>query len=303
MESNGWTRDDLSTEGSGRRYHSHRNSQYFNARALVAETTTEVIYNGSGRTGLAFNVGTGYSGGTAWYKQAGTPKNNTSVWIIAGLDALAGAITAYHFFAHNSGDQIYVVVERTSGVYGYFGFGLFEKYGTLTGGDFMFGSGPGADVSIHKGFGFYQPTYGGLGSPSSTNYSVAAATVDVDAETGWHSSAVTPSIQSNVRRVIDLYHESQITGLYVSPNTLNSVSALQPVILYVFRDSDNTTSSPTTPIGEIPNIFYCSIKSLVPSQQITLGSEDYRVFPFTTKGSSHEDIGNNSGYIGFAIKE
>jgi hypothetical protein len=268
-EANGWTRDDKSSEGTGHRWHAHRGSVYANFRSFIVETlNSEVKFRGASTTGIAFNIGTGYNGATAWYKQVGTPKNAASSWLTSGISAATGAITAYHFFAQNSGDQIYVVLEVSSGSYRYFGFGSAITYGTLTGGTLQFASGCGVRATSEIGIGFYQPAYSGFGEPSSSFYANAMMTVDVDAETGWHcsvgqSQASMPT-QSTPRLLVDKHHISTIAGVLGWPNTLNGVAVLEPVIPMVFRDTTNGLTSPITPIGEIPNIFYCGIRSLVP---------------------------------------
>ena len=43
IEANGWTRDDLSNEGTGRRYHAHRGAQYLNMRAYLNEDPSSEI--------------------------------------------------------------------------------------------------------------------------------------------------------------------------------------------------------------------------------------------------------------------
>lgn len=319
IEANGWTRDSLADEASGRRYHAHRSSQYLNMRAYVNEAPNSEIKNrsASGVYGVALNVGTGYNGATAWYKQAGAPTESTSYWT-AGIIKATGAITAYHFFAHNSGDQIYAVIEYTSGKYQYFGWGQMSKFGTFTGGDFMFGSTEGVKTAFAFGQGLSTPFQMGSSS-SSLNYisvsnygtSVDFTRVDVDSETGWHPSVGTP-YSASIRRVFDINSSLNMCQQYVVPNSVNAVTPLLPIRLHVARTA-GSFSTPNTiqhaPIGELPSFFTCSIAALVPGQQITFGSENYRVFPTFTKGTSYNAFDGsdtstrNAGYYGIAIKE
>ena len=321
IEANGWTRDDLSNEGTGRRYHAHRGSQYLNMRAYLNETpSAEIDQAAAGCYGVAFNIGTGYSGATAWHKQAGAPPFS-SLYLTAGISKATGAINSYHFFAHNSGDQIFAVVEYASGQYQYIGFGLMEKYGTFTGGDFMFGSTEGVRATFSGQCGAPFQAQLPSGSPTSpiaigheSRGVIALATVTVDAESGWHTASAMDSGNSQ-RRIVNINSLPYLHEVLASPNSINGVAALHPMKLYVSRTASsgqhNLSGQNLAPLGEIPNFFPCSIASFTPAQQVTFGATNYRVFPTAAKGltyvsyndGSSTPANRTSGYFGFAIKE
>lgn len=128
LTTQGWTQDDLSTEGAGRRLHTHKNGDYLNVRA--AENEDSLFPNlGSGLFGnlpgygwLA-NLGTGYDGGEPWYNQPGRPlANGSSDGIGVGMRLPSGNVVGYHIF-DDGFDNITVVVEITPGKYQYLGFG------------------------------------------------------------------------------------------------------------------------------------------------------------------------------------
>lgn len=299
IEANGWTRDSLGDEGTGRRYHAHNGSVYVNIRSFNSEAVTTNIQNGSNSTlshSVAFNVGSGYSGASAWYNQAGTPQNSSGVKSTSGIHLVTGAIPAYHFFAHNSGDSIFVVVEYASGVYQRFGFGTLDKYGTYTGGEYMVGTnrGHGTTTSQLADIGFFR---------GATSVIPAFVNVDVDAESGWHYN-VAASYGATRRPIVEYtIHKTISRTGRVMPNTHNGLLVKDPVIACVERST--TSDGIFSPIGELPGVFYTSLANLVPGQQVTFGSEDYRVFPFLSKAATPAAVvsGVSTGWDGFAVKE
>ncbi len=314
IEANGWTRDSLVTEGSGRRYHAHRGSQYVNMRALVNETAPSSSLLADGGTtniyGVSFNIGTGYSGASAWYAQAGVPSNNGGKKRSVGIQNLSAAGT-YHFFAHDSGDRIVVVVEYSSGLYDRFYFGLLEKFGTWTGGDYFGGSRTGLKTIAGESgipFGFFQGNHNGLEQLSGMGNVLALINVDVDAESGWHWNSAA-SFGASRRMIRDTYNIYAFAANGANqPNTTNSLAVFLPVVAFVDRTATSTINSTTvnSPIGYIPEIAYCSLAALVPGQQVVLGSTAYRVFPLFKKNSikAIPSVGSqHSGWYGFAVAE
>jgi hypothetical protein len=313
IEANGWTRDDLSNEGSGRRYHAHRGTQYLNMRGLVNESAPSgaVIMDGGGVNihGVSFNIGTGYSGASPWYSQAGIPLNSGGGPRSAGIQGLSAAGT-YHFFAHNSGDQIMAVVEYASGYYDRFYFGLLSKYGAWTGGDYFGASRTGIQSSAFLTtvpFGFLRGSHGGAEAGSGMGGIYGLVKVDVDAETGWHWSP-TANYGAARRTLRDFNNINAFAaGNAIQPNTTNSLAVMFPVIVYVNRTTTDATTTSASPIGELPKVFYINLANLVPGQQITLGSTDYRVFPMWKKNATRAipatGLTGHSGWYGFAVEE
>lgn len=304
IEANGWTRDTLADDGSGRRYHAHRGLQYLNMRGYVNEAPGANFDSAtsSGVYSVAFNIGTAYSGATTWYNQTGVPIGTSTTYGCAGMTLTSGAITAYHFFAHNSGDQVYAVIERASGFYTYLGFGLLTKYGSFTGGDIFFGGQSGVTASTDGGFAF-------LGWTSySSGQSKGYVKVDVDSQAGWHWGAG-ESYQgrdTTLRYVRDDTHGSLYT-IGQQPNTHNGLSVVRPVKVRVEREATHLSTTALSPIGEIPNIgTFVIADSIVPGQQVTYGSENYRVFPYFAKDTNvgyTQRQTTHSGREGWAIKE
>lgn len=135
----GWTQNMSQAEGSGWRAHLKKGSFYVNFRALQGET------GGGITTGycLAMNAGEFFNNGTGWYQQAGVPvQSGTSTPVGVAIPFVAaGPYNAPYFVMTDESDNVFVVVERTAGVFGHLGFGpSFTKAGTVTGGWWFVGT-------------------------------------------------------------------------------------------------------------------------------------------------------------------
>jgi hypothetical protein len=323
IEANGWTRDSLAADGTGKRYHAHRGTTYVNMRSLVAEAPASAIAGSpSAMTGLAYNVGTGYSAGSSWYNQAGVPLDTLSEPIVCGMSNIPGSLPSYHFFAHNSGDNILIVVEWTAGFFQFIGFGTLSKIGTYTGGEYFFGSTSGisdiANGRWNASLGVHVTSAASLiGGHSSNQYpSFGFVKVNVDSETGWHFGDGVMQLNLPTARKVRSNLVGFTTLLAGQPNTLNGLAVLSPVIVSVFRDTSNVSgTSPISVIGEVPKIFYIDITNLTPKDQLAVGAVNYRVFPFVSKGlrssglptvTGTSGVNTNtfdSGCWGFAVAE
>lgn len=317
-EANGWTTDSSIVDGLGRRWHAHNGTVYVNMRAYVAETPdvsiAKAASGASTATSIAMNVGTGYSGAASWFAQPGVCIGLAPPYqyITAGANGLTSAIPAYHFFAQNSGESILCVIEYLSGYYQMWGFGTLNKFGAYTGGEYYFGSLPGvADTIVitpntqMPGTGFFP---GGAQSLTADSYAASFIKADVDSETGWHASnkLTTGQISPHTRRCVADNRDRFVVTLAIQPNTMNSRSIMMPVVAYMQRDTNNNTATLLSPLGELPETFWIDMTLLTPAQQIVLGSDEYRVFPFFHKnaGALYPSVADgHSGRYGFAVKE
>lgn len=312
LASNGWTTDSFATEGSGKRLHAHLGSVYVNMRAYVAETPSTDILRPGGVVGactsLAMNIGTA-TGATDWFAQTGVPQTSTPKYLTAGINGVTGAIPNYHFFAHNSGANILAVIEYASGYFQFLGFGTLSKYGAYTGGTYFFGSRSGVSDQIATfrvpGVGFfsqYDPS-----SDVSVEHTPSFVSLTVDAETGWHWSDSYPLGRDATMRYIRDNQARFQTTVGIQPNSLNDLAVMMPTVVYVERNTARGSSSTLSPIGELPHVHRIVVTHLTPGQQITLGSDDYRVFPFFHKNVAEAlpsiTSGGHSSTWGFAVRE
>lgn len=316
LTANGWTQDSSVADGAGWRLHVHKGTVYANFRAAVNEGTVSLFddYYSTPWSGIAFYLGDGYSSGSTWKNQSGSPKNFTTPTrtVGAGMVLPQGAITGYHFFADATGDNISVVVEKSASVFTYMVWGTsMQKLGTWTGGPYFCGGTCGNYLSWTQngaapGYAYSAGCPGSYGNPgnSTSTYTSTYVKIDVDAFTGkWVSIAPTttgsqgytgkrgsscvpwtataslaPSYSAMIKRLT-----SQLTGQ----------SLMLPIRLLVNRDAGGNSF-----IGSLPNIFITNacLKGFTPGALYNWGTDQYRVFPGPT------DTVPNSNY-GYAIKQ
>lgn len=307
LTTQGWTIDANAVDGSGKRVHAHKGSDYINLRSAINET----IFSGLGGNagyGIGLYMGTGYSGAAAWNAQAGGPIRQGASDVVGAFMLLpSGAISAYHFF-DDGADNIVVVVERSGGLFTHMGWGpSLVKSGTWTGGAYFFGAlkgkegTPSAAVMGDASRGAGCPgAILGLYNVNSTLIDGHALFVraDVDSFTGkWIacSGPVTDSDEgytgkfgstgieyNNASELFPLdfpsYSRLVIAGRGIS--AFNSQSPMLPVVVYVQRDAGGYSR-----LGQIPNIRSCSASpdgGVANASLITVGAQTFMVFPLFT---------------------
>lgn len=298
----GWTSDSVAVDGTGKRAHLHKGSDYVNMRSHVAEAIWPNVQTTPVSTGIGIYMGTGYSGAAAWSLQAGAPKaSGTSDTVGATMRMLSGAITAYHFFDDGS-DNVIAVVERSGGLFTHMGFGRsLTKAGTWTGGPYFFSSHAGkyggtATIIMGDDNSSAAPPFG-LCQPFNTNSTLqlgAAAFVraDVDAFTGkwidFSMTATTPTdgytgkrgfsgidystTLANLPTEIPSY--SKLLTHIVS--AFNAQALMLPIRLFVERDAGGWST-----LGDHPNVFVCAaVEGGFAAASIqTIDGHNYMVFP------------------------
>src|ERR1044072_636249 len=134
----------------------------------------------------------------------------------------------------------------------------------------MVGSGEGVNDNTFNGFASHQAmsffgiNLGGLSSVSFAGNGLIK--VDVDAETGWHSSI---SNLSNARLITGIDSAIFYPAHGIQPNTLNALHVFRRVQPMVQRATSGTI--PLSFLGEMPGVRTCTLQNLVPGQQVTLG--------------------------------
>lgn len=123
----GWTTDASSADGLGWKAHLHKGAIYANFRAAYNERIWPDDPSGNldrvAGYGIGFYLGSGYSGASAWHKQAGRPTRfSDGSTLGAGMNLPSGSIAAYHFF-DNGEDHITLVVEKSPGIFVVIGWG------------------------------------------------------------------------------------------------------------------------------------------------------------------------------------
>jgi hypothetical protein len=298
---NGWTQDMSQADGTGWRLHAHKGVVYINLKTainttLAAEYFADQYSRNAGYGALMLYGGTGFASGTNWRDQAGAPKNATTPanTIGAGMVLPQGAIAGYHFFADSTGDNIVVVVEKTSGIFAHCGWGTsLNKLGTWTGGPYFFGSTAGYAISynqaaLNPGFAYSAETPGISGDPRDVSYSTTFIRADVDAFTGkWIGVGSTTTgyagYTGKVGRSIVPVNDGTLNGLPSYSDYYNRLtskmtgqSLMLPVRLLVDRDTGGSSF-----VGSLPNIFLCNAwdKGYTAAAEYLWGTDTYMVFP------------------------
>lgn len=296
---NGWTQNYFGarTSGSGQALQLTKGTQYvtFIADTGTGSTSDPGPYFGA----YSHNV---YSAGNGTENQA-----QGSLKCLA--NGMSGPYVAYHFMtgAERGADYLYVIVEVTSGIFKHAGVGKLISLGALTTGMFAFGcrwsystasnvisnatyrdhawpfdsvenglrAGPGTQVRADSdgvtprwydsaGNGTYGNRFGGgVRSPGTSTAGTQRGTVYAPAAAG----------------------ASGVTG-----RTL-----LIPAWLYGER-----TSNLSSPLGFPPHLRWVSLDYLNPGDILTLGSDQWKVFPVIRKNGGTGQV--NSGTYGYAYK-
>jgi hypothetical protein len=258
---------------------------------------------------IALYGGTGYSGASDWRSQMGAPKGYGGTDTVGtGMPLPSGSISSYHFLADAAGDNIVVVVEKTSGIFGHMFWGTsLSKLGTWTGGAYFGACMDGWLCSMDNS----STSYPGCGVSSFCpgtlqNQQATYVKANVDAFTSkwigigaaeWASGGYTgKNGGSNVTEMLNAVPGGLDLAYLIDRGTSNLTgqSLLFPITLSAARDTVGYSL-----LGSIPNIFLTNAcnKGFAQKGIYQWGSDDYMVFPGSTIS-----IPLSKNY-GFAIKK
>jgi len=322
---NSWATDNTTYEswsgldGSGKRLHIQKTAgdstvMYFNLRSTVRGIPFEDHYGSATQqggkyygeiTGLAINGSTGYSGANTWDKQPGYMQSTGGSWGAAITELSTTSIPAYYFY--QDGDTVVVCVEYQSGKFQWISFGLLEKQGSYTGGQFVAASLNGYRPS-------YQLLYEGtdmtkffcLNSENSgEEYGNGAVYHNADSITAWRASGalgsktetyafemIFPGLTPN-GAVYAPRDWNTINSFFISraPNHYNGLAPMVPIYILGKRTSGNYSLLGWPKSIRMLNCYYYD-----PAEEYTLGSDVWMVFP----GHSKSDA---DARMGFAVKK
>lgn len=231
--------------------------------------------------------------------------------------------TAYHFFEGTgaSGPYCYIAVEITPGQYRHFGFGVLDKTGAgaWTGGDFFFGtvwtlfstSGnqPGTiDSYPFDDFGQGELSIFGNGGIHASCYvrgTFPGSTAGWGAVTTASSYGTGAKIRSGAIARVP-YNSGGVVGgspsyslMRMGPVTGPNVTPLIRAHCFVDRGSQFSSY-----IGEPPNFRHVDMTLFNPGDEVTLGSETWKVFPIIRKNlTTPSGTAAASGKFGIAYRK
>jgi hypothetical protein len=291
--------------GTGKRLHVQRTAtdgtvMYFNLRSVNRGVIFGNYYNStlkvSGKyyseiTGIGINGSTGYGGALAWDLQTGGPTNGSGASVGACITEISvSTIPAYYFF--ETGDTVVVVVEYETNKFQFITFGCLEKSGTYTGGQFYFAS----QCSYYATYRMladldYSERLVFLANLSLSQYGAGAVYHNADSVAGWRFLGAAGNSTSGYAGFIQgpaIGPYQSPTGAYSiclgayaytrSPNELNALAVLGQALLMTKR-ADGKFSF----IGYPTGIRLCNVEFYAPAEELTIGSDIWKVFPAHTK--------------------
>lgn len=302
----GWNSDLSASDGSGWRAHLDLNGNFVHLRASMNESSG-VIWDTVAGAGYSLNLYTSgaFNGANAWNQQPGTPplQNGSSTKVVgAAMPLPSGAIQGYFFFSDSGGDNVVVVVEKSTGVYVHLGWGpSLIKNGTWTGGSYFFGTACGFEgngtTAANPSPGYSTSSLApGVYGDFITTANAAFVRADVDAFTGkWigigptvnaatgytGKNGASPLTQSGATPPpanIPSYSQnlSSTQFQFCQTSELDGRANLLPILLWAARDSGGYS-----PIGSIPNVFSANAvgSGFAAEDEYTIGSTTYKLFP------------------------
>lgn len=278
----------------------HANSGYFSLVAWIP---------GSGAPWVELFGHTGWNGANSYYNQPGSQYNQWGAGFYPSSNEMSGPFTAYHFFG--STQYLHVVVEVTTGRYKHICIGTLNKLGSYTGGQYI----QAVNWWMNYTSGTNYPDYGGhhylfdWGGYSGWNNKVNFTRADLDGRSAfWLMHTPSDPTPASDRRAYGSVRGYGMTPsgwlwrLYnYSPNSFNALTPLLPILVAAERVGDEKYS----PLGHAPDIRYCNMKNLSPGDLITIGSDQWLVFPAIQKTSvwNQNTTTPSSGYYGYAYKK
>ncbi len=207
-------------------------------------------------------------------------------------------------FLFADGNAVWVTIAiAKSGEYRHLAFGVLEKVGDYVGGTYVDGSNWGNTYwaqfwSNHAPFLCY----------SSSAVARGCVRADADGRSNnffyYNGTTVAPNPTFMFSEVAD--DANGIASCLVNradKNAFSGRSIFHTIPLYVARTGSQTYYSPA---GVVHDVRFCSINKFEPEQEITIGSDVYKVFPVAGKRPMNDATGVQpaaSGDYGYAIRK
>ncbi len=242
---------------------------------------------------------------------AGTAANlqtNNRKYALVG--PLATSIYGYHLFSN--GDFIHVVIEETTGRFRHLSFGFINKYGSFTGGQYLTAGTPVESFTttasafnltnqlVPFGANSQGPT---RAQAASNAYAGTYVRADIDGwSVGWRIltngtyydstqyDTYGCAVYSNVvtARAGYVSGGAQVTlnslghdlGYHCSPQNFNGVAPMLPCYVGINRSPYVGT---WTLLGEFPDVRFLNISNFSPGDELTLGTDVWKIFPLWNK--------------------
>ena len=292
----GWTVNLWTThDGTWQRLHLQIGTSYINVASYqwtdYGRNHTTTL---SAEPGIAVVGSTGFSAGSAWDAQPGTfayPALSNDMGVSAGM--------TYWLFAGTGPDWIACVAEVAPGIYKHVYFGDLDKLCTFTGGSF-------AGAQYH--YNYYitindeaHPYHDFLADCATLRDAVGGLShlrADLDGDASyWYPFRYSGARlgRSPVRNDVSILDLVRWPAA-LSPAALNGQTFLWPLWIWVLRSTGYWAM-----LGSLPGIRMVRMATQQPQQILTLGSDDWMVFPAIQRNGAAGSP--NSGLRGYAYRK
>lgn len=292
---NGWTEDNYGarTSGSGNALQIHKDGQY-------------VTFKTDDGAGSADDPGPFIGAYAHDTYGAGGTENQAGASAVTICNGMAGPFAAYHFISgsEKGAEYLYCIVETAAAIFKHFGTGMLVKAGEITTGQFVYASRWN-----------YTPAY--IGTATESRHSVPfdshetqstrigpSLNVRVDAESispRWLDGANTAASADGTLRGGPRSTSGgpamggQASMMAVAASALTGRNMIYPCFLHGSR-----TGGLFNPLGYPPGIRWVNMTYLEPNDVMTLGTEQWKVFPVIRKNGGAGQP--NSGIYGYAYR-
>lgn len=300
----GWTVNRNASITGGTELCINKGDNYINMKSgeninlRVNDTATNNKY------GILINGSDGYDAGDDWDRQPGYSRQSGAV---SGTDQYVsivpfvtnfGPFPAYHFYSLNSGDDIHVEIEVSTGVFLRLGFGKLDLYDATTTGNgrYFYGtcsehktdslginSWLGSDIMSKNSMEevpFRADSFG-----SASGHGGSAVRCAFDAFDNWAGSG-SSSVNTTELEQYCVGMQENIYLLFAGVDPLNGIGLLVPVNVGVVRGN-----LAIHPLGRIHGIRYMDMTNYLPGDEFTLGSDTWQVFPWYNQGGRSGNLG------------
>jgi len=244
---------------------------------------------------------TGYNGANSYNNQTGSPSQ-----FLSAFTGVASSFIGYHIFTQTTtSPYINAVIEVSSGVF------VHIQFGTLVsangGGNVNYvtcSSTTSPNGSFYYSFPQYQ--FAPWGESNATDTVLINATVD--STNRWFRNqsfassparALCPMVNASAQS--PLGHQLYYAAVKSQPNQFNGLPVLLPLPVCLERAAGGLWAY----VGDVLDVRQVSLQSNAPKDEITIGSDVWKLFPVGTKGSN-VNIGNApycTGYAGYAFRK
>lgn len=244
------------------------------------------------------------------YSAGGGTENQPNGGFKCYANACAGPYQAYHFFSDDGSTTppyLYVVAETSAGVFRHFGLGKLVGLGVLNSGVFAYGSRWMHDVSSNYISDPDSPWHAVPFDSTSLGFNFALPGTSLRAD----SDSISPRWHSTEAHT---FAQQMWGGIRGQPS--NNISQTKAIVHGPVRDSASQMTGRTllgkcelavarqsnlaSPVGYPPGIRWVMLDNHDPGDVLTIGTEDWKLFPVIRKNGS---LGQpNSGLYGYAYR-